>query len=950
MANRRSKTQIALKYAYWCRENYKNTSIFWVNASTFEKFHQSFMELAKHLRIPGAESPKADILGLVRNWLSQEKECGTWVMILHDADDFSTLFEPSESQGQSSFPGKLADYIPKCQHGSILITTRDKQVATRMVKGLGPLIQIPPMGTSESIDLLSKILKGEEYEEKDIEKLADALEHLPLALSQAAAFILENSVSIGIYLQLLRDNRTNAFELLNDDTTGAEAHSAVTTTWIMSFTQIRERNPRAADILSLMAFLDRQDVPADLIKRHYETLSGLEFERACGVLKAFSLINERQLTIHGENHRTFNMQQLVQQATRQWLETHDKSSQQWEENALIAVAKVFPPGEGDDWKKFEIYLPHVQVVLERKIESILGTDAKADLLHHASSYFRVKGYHARAAEMGRETVEIRKQSLGVQHPKTLASHTNLSRILLEQKKVNEARELMAEAVAAAESTVEKSDRDMLRARGHLAALLGIQEKYRDAKHLQKSVVEMSKTALGEEHLDTLLAMRDLAVTYGHRKPYDKAEPLFRRVLENRKRKLGPDHPETLTSMLDLAEILRLQDPEKNAPKAEVLASQVVEGRKRALGDEHPATLLAMDTLATTYEWQDRWGEAEALREQIRRFSSIGCKDPENHPQSALRIMSYEITTYKLPKPESRPWPSPDQARKFSTLSNDSMPTLAPAPSLGPDGDEKMDIRKMKSWTDLKRAVVAISDSIFTSELAIKSDEKISTRTSRSCGDVKSSAIEITTPGGGNGEGRDDDGSGIGSLGGESNYSDEQFDKKAPIKDDKPNHNEEQVEKIASTETSQTEEQADKKSPIGRDGKNQTEEQVEKRTSTDGAEAIQTGEHAEKKASTEGAEANRTKEVEKRASTDCGETTQTKERIEQIAPTNDLRPPVDRIITSSSPLLVPWARLEQQWRKRSPLDRFRDRIHSSQDTVAEGQVRREMEEGRRKSAE
>jgi tetratricopeptide (TPR) repeat protein len=888
------------------------------------------MELAKYLRIPGAESPKADILSLVRNWLSQEKECGTWVMILHDADDFDILFEPSESQGQNSFPGNLADYIPECQHSSILITTRNKQVANRIVKRLGPLIQILPMGRSESINLLSKILKGGEYEDKDIEKLADALEYLPLALSQAAAFILENSITIEIYLGLLRDNRTNAFELLNDSTNNAEAQSVVTTTWIMSFKQIEQRNPRAVDILSLMAFLDRHGVPADLIRTHDKALSDLEFEKACGVLKAFSLIDEKQLTIHGENHRTFNMQQLVQRLTRQWLESHDKSSQQWEENALIAVSKVFPPEEHEDWKKFEIYLPHVQVVLERKIESALGTDTKADLLLHASSYFRVKGYHARAAEMGREAVDIRKQSLGAKHPKTLASLTNLSRILLEQKKINEARELMAEAVVAAESAVEKSNRDMLRAKGHLAALLGIQEKYQNAKRLQKSVVEMSKNALGEDHLDTLLATRDLAVTYGHQKQYDKAEPLFRRVLEIRMGKLGPDHPETLISMLDLAEVLGLQGPEKNASKVEVLASQVVEGRKRILGDEHPATLLAMGTLATTYEWQDRWEEAETLREQIRSFNSNSCKDPENHPQSALRFMSYEITTYKLPKQESRPWPSPDQARTFSIVLDDSKL----APDSGPNGDEMMDIRKMKSWTDLKRAVVTISDNIFTSNPAIKSDEKISIRTSRSCGDMRSAAIEITTPGERSGEGRDDDGGGIGSLGAESNHTGEQIEKKAPIEDDKPNHNEEQVEKISSTETKQT------------------EEQVEKRTSTEGAEAIQTGEHAEKKASNEGVETGQTEEeVEQRASTDCCEIIQTKERIEQIASTNDLRPPFDKIITSSSPLLVPLAKLERRWRKRGPLDRIRDRIQSSQDTVAEGQVREEdIEEERRKSAE
>ncbi|ERF72769.1 hypothetical protein EPUS_09197 [Endocarpon pusillum Z07020] len=635
------KTQIAIKYAYWCHENQPNTSVFWIHASNFERFHQSFIELAEGSNIPGADSPKADVFEIVRSWLSQ-KESGDWLMVIDNADDFGMFFDPLEEHARRSLAGKLVDYIPDCPHGAILLTTRDKKVGIQMLKSIRCLIQTPRMGISESTDFVQKILAGEEYKnEEEIKLLTSTLEHLPLALAQAAAFILENSISVQIYLQRYGDSKANAVDLLGYSAdvpvADADARNAVTTTWMMSFAQIRERSPMAADILSLMAFLDRHCVPESLIRRQKTPFSDLEFEKACGVLKAFSLIDERPLNIHGEMHRAFAIHRMVQLVTQQWLELH-----------------VFPPEEHEDWKKCEALMPHVQVVLDSKVESQLGSLSRAALLHNASSYFRVKGYHRRAEQVGVEAVAARKQSLGLDHPATLASHTNLSRILLEQGRLEEASQLHIAAMEAAEKTVQEDNQDMLRARAHLAALHGTQGRHEEAHQLQTRVVENSKKSIGNEHPDTLLVMRDLAVTYTNLQLYGEAETLHKQVLDIRKKVLGSAHPDTLISMIDLAETYKLQDPVNKASQAENLELEVVESRKKILGDEHPVTLQAMENLAMTYEWQYRYSEADILREAIKEISQRGCEQTDNHAMSALRTRSPQILTYKHTQQQSRP--------------------------------------------------------------------------------------------------------------------------------------------------------------------------------------------------------------------------------------------------------------------------------------------------------
>ena len=80
-----------------------------------------------------------------------------------------------------------------------------------------------------------------------IEQLTKLLEHLSLALAQAAAFIQENSLAIDEYLELYRADDETQIELLSEsfETMGRDfgVPNVITATLMISFDQIRKCNP-----------------------------------------------------------------------------------------------------------------------------------------------------------------------------------------------------------------------------------------------------------------------------------------------------------------------------------------------------------------------------------------------------------------------------------------------------------------------------------------------------------------------------------------------------------------------------------------------------------------------------------------------------------------------------------------------------------------------------------
>jgi hypothetical protein len=439
-------------------------SIFWIHASNAERFHQAFSQIAQSCQISGYSDPKVDVLNLVKAWL-ERKDQRPWLMIIDNADDTEMFFSSSEATSQKpeganrlALEGNLGRYIPECSHGSILVTTRNKQTGVRITRGCG-VIEVGQMYHAESSQLIHKRLENDGLDHNHVSLLTARLENLPLALVQAAAFIQENSLTVIRYLQLLDQSDHALVELLSQpfEEVGRDSSipNAVTATWIVSFKQIKEQCPHANDLLSLISFFDRQGIPKMFLSYHSEQKHGqedrqqeqedqakeqLQLEKALGIIKAFSFVSESKAD------GNLNVHRLIQLVMRKWLIMEGKS-REWAGKALLTVSDLYPYGSHENRKVCEDYLPHAYAVLSYEgSPSTTESVAKASLLHCTAGFMLSQGQWNKAEELQLQAVEIRKRVLGLEHPDTLTSMNNLAFTLKSQGCDVDAIELMVECV------------------------------------------------------------------------------------------------------------------------------------------------------------------------------------------------------------------------------------------------------------------------------------------------------------------------------------------------------------------------------------------------------------------------------------------------------------------------------------------------------------------------
>ncbi|KAJ7798078.1 hypothetical protein B0H13DRAFT_2245226 [Mycena leptocephala] len=547
------KTQISLKFI---EEFSLFTDRFFLDASTTETIDMGLKTIATTRKI-GDSSRDA------LKWFSGKQE--PWLLFFDNADDPKI---------------DLNKFFPKCNHGNIMITSRNPGL-----RAYGQHSQVSDMQETEAVDLLLKDCQGMWSIHSFIlsnPALAKALSYFPLAIVQAGAFILESG-TLNTYLELFMKNRAR---LLSEKP--AQTHDdyswTVYTTWKMSFDKL---TLPAAMLLQLCSFLHREGISEEIFSRAItynlpswgpskeelekplEFLSYLltptgewdpfSFLKLTNEIKAYSLISfdpgERTIIANPESYHSIM-------------------------GAILGMAISAIPLQDIQLASLSL-LPHVESVLR------VHREFSPDFRSQYGLVFDQAGKYTEAKDLEKAVLDKRQKLLGDNHLATLQIIGNLAVTYNNLREFKKAEELQV-------VVLEK------------------------LKHLQ----EKQKQLLGDDHPDTLLAMSNLSVTYSQLKEFTKAEELEVVVLEKRKQLLGDDHPDTLHAMAGLATTYWHL---KEFTKAEELEVIVLEKQKQFLGDSHPDTLLAMENLALTYRSLDKLTKAEELEKLLQHNGRIGSK-------------------------------------------------------------------------------------------------------------------------------------------------------------------------------------------------------------------------------------------------------------------------------------------------------------------------------------
>ena len=510
------KSQIAIEYAYRLREKSPATSVFWVYANNTARFEQSYRNIAIAAKIPGLEDPKADILNLVFEWLGSN-ESGDWLLILDNAEDTDVFFSPSisaaaQNPGLNIEPPCLSEYLPQTGTGSILITSRDEATAIRLTGAKEQVLQIRIMSEIDTHALLNKKLPDDPSDRTAKQQLIMELDFIPLAITQATAYIAIRSLRMTIakYLQLLQRGEENQIHLLSQNEVDLRrcpgVPNSVIRTWQISFLKIKERKAAAANLLSRMCFLDRQGIPEFLFYDENGELS-LDFEEEVEMLIKFSFVTTEK------ERKTFTIHRLVQLATTNWITIHGEIGEvgRIQEHVLGLVWRHYPDGEYEDWKKCELLEPHAQIVSAYTFDSKNFKLQQASILHKNAWYAIGQGRFKISEEKNSRALTLRKSCLRVDHPATLASLSLLAKTYFKE---------------------------------------GYWDK---AEKLEVEVLEKTKRVLKADHPDTLTSMANLALTYWNQGRWDEAVDLIRSTIELQKNTIGKDHPYTVDSIRLLEE-------------------------------------------------------------------------------------------------------------------------------------------------------------------------------------------------------------------------------------------------------------------------------------------------------------------------------------------------------------------------------------------------------------
>ncbi|EXL39028.1 hypothetical protein FOCG_18351 [Fusarium oxysporum f. sp. radicis-lycopersici 26381] len=492
------KTQIALQLAHLAKndsQSHQHYFVIWMPALSMASFEQACTRMIKVCDIEHAdnENPKE----IFKDFLSSD-EAGKWFLIIDNADNMETLY------GTAQEPGGIADFIPDCEQGYILFTTRSREIAVTVAQT--NVLELPEMDKRDARALLqnSLIQKEQMQDTVLVDKLLHELAYLPLAITQASAYMKINKASIKKYLWLLQNTDQDMVELLSvgfrDGTHYDAAQGAVVTTWIVSFKQIRALHEEAATLLSFAACLEPKAIPRALLPRLGSEQS---MTRAIGTLCGYSFLSQR------EDGDIFDMHSLVHLATRRWNEDEGRE-EGIQHLALARIAEAFPT---DDWENREVWRQHLPHAL--RLLTSLDSDGSEDackLGYWVGRCLHVDGKERQAVGILGHVVAVRKTTLAEDHPDRLASQHTLAIAYRANGRIKEAVKLLEHVVAVKKTTLAE-DHPRLASQHELTTAYQANGQIKEAVKLLEHVVAVRKTTLAENHPDRLASQHVLAMAY-----------------------------------------------------------------------------------------------------------------------------------------------------------------------------------------------------------------------------------------------------------------------------------------------------------------------------------------------------------------------------------------------------------------------------------------------------
>ncbi|MET8693026.1 tetratricopeptide repeat protein [Streptomyces bauhiniae] len=572
--------------------------VMWAAATEAQQVITQYAQAAARVGIADGD-PEADARRFLE-WLATTSR--RWLVVLDDVTD----------------PAVLTSWWPASRTGSgwVLATTRLKDA--RMTGGGRTRIDIDVYTPEEAHAFVEARLAGEGMEhllDAQVAELAAALGHLPLALSHAAAYMINEELTCTAYLALFRDHRTSLEEALPESADTEGYGRQITTTLLLSLeaAQAADTTGSATTALRLVALLDPSGHPHALWSAppllHClapDGASPAQAHKTLRLLHRYALITcdtraeARAVRIHALTARA--VREGIPEARLPELATA----------AADALLHIWPYPDQRHPDLAATLRANTAHLADHALDC-LWSPGGHPVLVHAGTSLSGAGLVAPALAYWQKLTADSERLLGDEHLQTLSIRNGLASSYADAWLVVEAADLQEQVLADCERLLGDDHPLTLAARNNLATSYGKSGRRGEVVGMFERLVDDCERQFGYKHPRTLTARNNLATAYREDGRIVEAAALQKGVIADSERLLGAGHPDTLSARLNLINCYWLAGL---AEEAGELITQLIADCERLLGPGHPETLKVRNHLAY-YHWRaGRVEEAAGLLDAL----------------------------------------------------------------------------------------------------------------------------------------------------------------------------------------------------------------------------------------------------------------------------------------------------------------------------------------------
>lgn len=591
------KTQLAAHYARRVWRAGKIDVLVWVSATSRAMIVSQYAQAAS--AVTGAGLTDLDrAASRFQAWMQTTDK--RWLVVLNEVAD------PADARGL---------WPPDNPHGQVILTTRRRDAV--LTDAGRKVIDIGVFSPDQSVAYLTaKLAAHPEHNLDDpdqIAGLADDLGNLPLALAQAAAYLIDEGMDCATYRQLLADRRRTLQELepansgLPDDQS-----NALSATWSLSLDLADQQPPHglARPMLRLASMLDPNGIPEAILlapavldylavhraRADQRTNQSAPPVPAADARRVIRCLHRLGLAEHTWSRppQMVRVHSLLQRVTRD--SCTGQELDQLAQTAASAIYATWPENERDS-ALTQAMRSNTEFLYDNAAESLWHEQAHPVLLRAGQSIGQ-SGLLVSAGLYYEKLLAAAISKLGPDHPDTLMIRANRARWRGRLDPVTSSTEC-ADLARDYERILGPQHRETLNARFWQAYWAGEAGNVTGAGQALQQLLEDQTRMLGPDDQDTLRTRHNLIWFYCRHVEWEDdsrrvdAWTEMNRLLEDEVRVLGSDHPDTLTTRYAIATMAAGHvSPLQTIYDVEgILQDQV-----RVLGPDHPDTLASRYTL------------------------------------------------------------------------------------------------------------------------------------------------------------------------------------------------------------------------------------------------------------------------------------------------------------------------------------------------------------------